>query len=682
MPTCATPIKLLPRLLFAAAFLLVALMPFALRAQETNITAELFAEGPAVPGEELMLAIHFTPDPGWHGYWKNPGDAGYEMQLDWQLPAGWQALEPQYPVPQRLMIRDLMNHVYKGSYTVLVPLKVPQQAVLGQSVPITLRAQWLACTDRICVPEQAKLNIIVPPKKDAAGSNRFDIWRASIPASIDQTANFAITDTHLRIAIPLPASLVLADPHIFIENPDLADYAAKQHFSRKGDMLIAELALERRGELLADVSGIFAFDDTDGVRFAGVEAAVPAAGAPLLVGTAEPPAMIILVFGALMGGLLLNIMPCVFPILSLKALSLARAGESQREARNEAIAYSGGVILACVALGGLLLVLRAAGAQVGWAFQLQEPGMVAALLALAAAITANLAGLFELPSFSITRSGKPASAFATGVLTAVVATPCTGPFMAAALGAALLLPAAQALVLFASLGTGLALPFLIIGFIPAVRGILPRPGAWMAVFRKVMAVPMGLTALALLWLSWRLGGAGLALLAALLAVGFVGAIVLCTKINMRPRWLPLLAGSFILVGVGFVSIPLVQSTKGPEAEAGLLDARKFSEAALEQARASGDPVFVWFTADWCLSCKVNESVAIEREATRRAFRKAGVVTLKGDWTRPDPAITAFLTKHGLAGIPSYIWYPPGGAAQHLDQVLTPDSLVNLAQDLP
>ena len=666
-------------LMLLFAMLVAAFSSTVAYAQDTNITAELVAEGPAVPGEQVMLAVHFTPKSGWHGYWKNPGDAGYGMLLDWQLPTGWEAGEPLYPVPHQLVIGGLMNHVYEGPYAVLVPVTVPAGFTAGQAVPIRVAAQWLACTDVICVPEKANLQAMIPAAVNST-DGRFGAWRAAIPPLLDQTAMFQISGQFLRLAIPLPASLQLADPHVYLRDVDLVSYNAKQRFSRTGDVLIAEIPLAQFGGPPTDIGGILAFEEGEGVRFAAAAGTVPDAGVPLAGGASETPPLYILLLGALAGGLLLNIMPCVFPILSLKALSLARAGSSQHHARAEGLAYSAGVILACVALGGLLLILRAAGEQIGWAFQLQEPGVVVALAVLAAAITANLAGLFQLPSFSITRSGEPASAFATGLLAAIVATPCTGPFMAAALGAALLLPPVQALVLFAALGLGLALPFLLIGFVPALRRLLPKPGTWMETFRKVMAIPMGLTALALLWLVWRLGGDLFALLTTGLACAVIGGFAMFGRRHRGGGRAAKYGGlAIILVGALLViGLPRTFEQTSSRAEASILEPVTFTEANLAEARATGRPVFLWFTADWCVTCKVNEGLAIEREATRAAFEQAGVIAVKADWTQRDPEITAFLTKQGVAGIPLYIWYNADGQARQLDQVLTPDSLLDLA----
>jgi len=649
-------------------------LPAPVPAQGNHIAAELVAEEPAAPGEELTLALLFTPEPGWHGYWSNPGDAGYGMELGWRLPDGWQAGEPQYPIPQRLLIAGLMNHVYEGQYAVLVPLSVPAGA--SGIAPIEVKADWLACTDKICVPESATLTLRVQVAESGPRDTRFDLWRAALPPLLDQQARFALSEDTLRIAVPLPASMALDAPHVFVGTPQLVDYSGEQRFFRNGDMLVAEIPREGIATGAERIDGILQLDrQGNGLRFTAVPGAVPVGGEPLAgAATTALAPLWVLLGGALLGGLLLNLMPCVFPILSLKALTLARAGESEADARREGVAYTAGVVLASLALGVLLLLLRAGGAEIGWAFQLQEPGVVVALLVLAVAITANFAGLYELPSLSFTRSGGRASAFSTGLLAAFVATPCTGPFMAAAMGAALLLPWPQALLLFAALGFGLALPFLALGFVPALRRMLPKPGRWMETFRRVLAVPMGLTALALLWLCWRLGGAEFAALGLLLSAG-----LLVLLIGWRRGARPVAIGGAFAAVLALVLLPRAQMTQVSGAEASLLAATDFSDAALAEARASGKPVFLWFTADWCLTCKVNENVAIEREATRAAFEQAGVVAMRGDWTRRDPAITRFLTEHGAAGVPLYLWFEPGEEGEVLPQVLTPGTLTALAE---
>lgn len=647
---------------------------------DRNIAVELYAKGQPAEGKEWLLALRFMPSaPEWHGYWSNPGDAGQGMRLSLDLPPDWEVGEARYPVPSRLLIGGLMNHIYEGPYTVLVPV-TPGPSVKGFAGPVRGHVEFLACTDQICVPQDALL--------EAKAGGDFARWRAETAPLLDAQASFAIRGTSLRIGIPLPEGMALPDPHVFVGNERLVAYAAPQTFRRTGDMLVAEIALDQFGTGKAEaLSGILAFGSGSGVRFTAARGKVPAGGEVIAGGgKGATPMLWTLILGALAGGLLLNIMPCVFPILSLKALALARAGESESAneggARAEALAYTAGVVIACLALGGLLLALRAAGEQVGWAFQLQEPGVVVALLVLAAAITANFAGLFDLPAISVNLGGERMGAFATGLLAAFVATPCTGPFMAAALGAALLLPVPQALLLFGCLGLGLALPFLLLGFVPPLRRMLPRPGAWMERFRRIMAIPMALTFLALLWLTVQLGGRPFGLIALVLVAGVVLALFVVGRLQRAGKmaWpaFGLVAAPFIAFAA--IGLPSVYEAEGAGAKASIHDPQPFSADALAAARASGKPVFVWFTADWCVTCKVNEAAAIERESVRDAFAAAGVVTMVGDWTRRDAAITQFLTEQGAAGVPLYLWYDPGAPApERLPQVLTPDLLEAQAQ---
>ncbi len=673
-------------LLFQALVLCAGLIAAPLRAEPPHIAAQLLAEGPAPAGGTVTLALLMRPAKGWHGYWSNPGDAGFGMTLDWALPAGASAGSPRYPVPSTLLVSGLMNHVFEQDYAVLVPLRLPQGLAAGTRLPLRVKAEWLACTDQVCVPERAELATTITVGPQAARDPRFDGWRAKLPAPLGAPARFQIDGKTIRLGLPLPRGVALEAPHVFPNEDRAIAYAAPQEFRRQGDLLVVTLPRAAATEPLPALSGVLRLDTAgNGLEFTTAPGAVPAGGEPVGGENGGAARFALLVLAALAGGLLLNVMPCVFPILSLKALSLARAGESAAEARAEGLAYTAGVVLACAGLGALLLALRAAGHQVGWAFQLQEPGVVAVLLVLAAAITANLAGLFEfaVPGFVARPSGagSPHGAFATGLLAAFVATPCTGPFMATAMGAALLLPAAQGMALFVALGVGLALPFLAVATVPALRRALPRPGRWMNTLRRLLAVPMGLTALALGWLAWRLGGP---LFAALAAALTLAAVLLLARIG-RVQRIGRPAARLALGGAAFAALalallPLAASAERPTGLAGILPSRPFTPAALAAARASGKPVFAWFTADWCLTCKVNEEVAIEREATRKAFAKAGVVVLRGDWTRRDPTITAYLASQNAAGVPLYVWYPAGGGAPRvLPQLLTPDSLPALAR---
>ncbi len=679
----------MPRNLLKLFTLFVTVMLLGLtpaRAAPPHIQPVLLAESNGMPGSKVTLAVLMQPAAGWHGYWLNPGDAGLPLVIDWQLPSSASTTPLRFPVPGTLVVAGLMNHVYERDYAVLTELTVPASAAPGAVLKLAGKARWLACTDKICVPEQADLALTITVGAAAQRDPRFDGWRAALPAPLGAAAQFSRAGENVRLAVPLPAAVRLDQPHLFVLTEGVVDYAATQHFSRTGDTLIIELPRSKFEPLSpARLQALLRLNPAgDGVEIAALPGVVPVAGTPLTAAaqTGAPPAagLAALLLSALLGGLLLNVMPCVFPILSLKALSLARAGESEATARREGLAYTAGVMLACLALGALLLALRAGGEQVGWAFQLQEPLVIAALLLLAVTITANLAGLFEFAVPGFAGDGSPQGAFATGLLAAFAATPCTGPFMAAAMGAALLLPIIPALALFGALGLGLALPFLLLAYVPALRRLLPKPGAWMVWFKKAMAVPMGLTALALLWLSWRIGGTAFV---AALGLSAACLMLLLLAAGRRQRR-GTAVGYSLLVSVAsilaFSALVLPALVRHPEhAESGLLAARPFSESALASARASGKPVFLYFTADWCLTCKVNEAAAIEREETRAAFAKAGVIVLRGDWTRRDAAISRFLSAQGVAGVPLYLWYPAGGdVPQQLPQVLTPALLAELA----
>jgi thiol:disulfide interchange protein len=387
--------------------------------------------------------------------------------------------------------------------------------------------------------------------------------------------------------------------------------------------------------------------------------------------------------GAILGGLLLNIMPCVFPILSLKALSLARAGEDARHARRDALAYAAGIILVCVGLGVTLLALRSGGAALGWAFQLQDPRVITMLLLLTGAIGFNLAGLFELPMLTggerLAGTGGAAGSFWTGALAAFVATPCTGPFMAAALGAALVLPAAAAIAIFLGLGLGLALPFLLLGFVPALRRKLPKPGAWMATLRHILSLPMFATALGLAWILGRQAGVDAMALGLALLILFIVALWWVGRRQIMGRsgaWWPVMP-ALLIAAVAVAEMPIA-TVKGEESSTS--DSIAFSEPRLQALRAEGKPIFLYFTADWCLTCKVNEKTAIDRSEVKEAFRKQGVAVMVGDWTRGDAGIGRFLARHGRSGVPFYLFYPRGdGEPQALPQILTPGLLAALAK---
>jgi DsbC/DsbD-like thiol-disulfide interchange protein/cytochrome c biogenesis protein CcdA len=637
-------------------------------AQARGIEPQLVAEGPAPPGDEVELAIHMRTNPGWHGYWLNPGDAGLPMDVQWQLPKGFAAGPLRYPVPTRLTVAGLMNYVYERDYAVLSRLKVPADA--SGTVPIRASARWLACTDKICVPEQGQLWLDLPVGSGTPNRAQFDVWRQAIPRPLVSVGRFEAAGDKLRVAIPLPASVEVKQPYLFPVTDNAVDYEAKQDFRRSGDFLIAEL--KAKGGAPKQFDGVLALGDGEGLEFKAAPGAVPAGGSAL----GELGVMVVLwaLLGAIAGGILLNLMPCVFPILALKALHLSRAGGDAREARSDALAYAAGTIVGTGALGAVLLAIRAAGAEAGWAFQLQDPRTIMLLLLLAVAITANLIGAFELPVLG--GSAKPAGSFATGALAAFVATPCAGPFLGAALGTALLLPSAGSVLVFAALGLGLAIPFLFVSFVPAVRTRLPRPGLWMKRLQRFLAIPMGATAIACVWLLYRQAGQR-GLLVSIIALAVLTALLIWYGFAQRRE---AREGSAIFVfSVIVVGLAVWQVPPRPVVSANVAGAERWSEARVVSYVAQNKPVFVYFTADWCLTCKANEAAAIDRDEVRVAFKKRGVKVLAGDWTNGDPEITRFLEAHGRAGVPYYLWYDPKKPQpEELPQVLLPSELIDRA----
>jgi DsbC/DsbD-like thiol-disulfide interchange protein/cytochrome c biogenesis protein CcdA len=630
-------------------------------------------------GQDVTLALDTRPEAGWHGYWQNPGDAGFPATLTWILPKGATVGEPAYPVPGTLLMAGLMNYVFEAPYAPLVTLKVPAGLAAGTPLPVKLHAQYLVCTKTLCVPEDAELSLdltvgdgTVPAEQRA----RFDAWRRAIPRPLDARGSFQADGGRVRIAVPYPAAAPLTDAYFFPLATGFVDYAAPQRVTRDGDRVVIETKAGSGGN--GPLSGVLRIAPGQGLLVTAAAGAVAASAASVPQGVWM--ATLIAFAGALLGGLILNIMPCVFPILSLKALSLARGHLDERSARHEALAYTAGVVSVCVALGGAILALRAGGSAVGWAFQLQDPRAIIVLLLLVVALALNLGGLFEIPTPGfVNQAGGASGAFATGALAAFIATPCTGPFMGAALGAALVLPWPAALAVFAGLGLGLALPFLALGFVPALRKRLPRPGGWMETFRRVLSIPMWLTAIALVWVLGRQTGLDGMTQGLIVALG--AAIVLWAAGRRQARGLGFGAVAIATLAVIVVAgIWLAATARRPAAAQarGVATAEPFSEARLAALRQEGRPVFAYFTADWCLTCKVNEKVAIETDAVQSAFAAHKVAVLVGDWTDGDPVLGRFIEAHNRAGVPLYLYYAPGAAQpQVLPQVLTPGMLAAL-----
>ena len=685
----------------------------------THLAVSLHSESESpAPGRSTRLALKFVPQPGWHGYWSNPGDSGLPPNVSWKAPPGIRFGPLRHPAPSLLEVAGMASFVHAGTHVLLTEMSVPAGLEPGTELPVQARLEWLACTDTLCVPERATVELRLTVGDGRAAQSNTALFRsaaAALPRTVGKAGQFHLAGG--RLVLSLPAGAVLNPERARFFPDESGAFDATRQSARRSDDGI-EIALAGAGELPPRLNGVVSdgsrsyrvrferaeapplSDTTPQATAAQAENPLTAAAAGKSVDALErtpiraqalesgTAGFLAALAGALVGGILLNLMPCVFPVLSLKALSLARSGgASAAEARLEAVAYTLGTTAVCLALGAALLALKAAGAELGWSFQLQSPTVILLLLVLSSAIAANLAGLFEVrgPSFrGAPAAGGAVNSFSTGALAAFIATPCSAPFMASALGAALLLPPAQGLAVFAGLGIGLGLPFVAIGFVPAIRDRLPRPGPWMATLRKALAVPMALTAVWLLWVLGRQSGADVMALALVLALGTVAALWWVGRrqdLDKRIAWAPL-APVAAALAVAAVTLPALGASASASVSApapGASDSEPFSVRRLAELRAQGTPVFVDFTADWCLACKVNDKIAIDRRSTQDAFRKAGVVTLVGDWTRGDPQITRFLAAHDRNSIPFYLFYAPGREPQVLPQVLTPGLLQGLAE---
>lgn len=689
--------------------------------QSDQVRAELVAHAPqgVAPGETVWLGLWLRHAPHWHTYWRNPGDSGLPTELQWTLPPGFEAGEVAWPTPRKFPLGTLANYGYDGSVLLPVRLTVPS-GFDGAQVDVTLEASWLACRKE-CIPEEGRFSLRLP----AAGSTAtqtalFEAAWAAAPRD-QASAGSAVTPQTDGLALALeglPTAWQGRRLEFFPEHPGLIEPGAAWQQGWDGPIWRASVPWSpHRSEAPEALTLVVSPADPpgEGPGLAGVRmtvavpgswpaaaalpAAVPDALHAALQANAERAATTapadaaqgslglgMALLGALLGGLILNLMPCVFPVLAIKVMAFAQHAQDRRAHRLSGLAYSAGVVLSFLALGGALLALRAAGEAIGWGFQLQDPAVVAALAVLFTLLALNLAGLFEfgsmLPSAwaSLQARHPVADAFLTGVLAVAVASPCTAPFMGASLGLAVTLPTGQALAVFAALGVGLALPYWVASWVPAVAGWLPRPGAWMVTLRQFLAFPMGAT---VVWLLWVLGqqngidGAAALLMALVLMAWLVWAL------GLRGRTRTLMAGAAALALVGWLvaSGALIWRDPTGTPPAGAQAAQEegpwspWSPARQEALLAAGQPVFVDFTAAWCVTCQFNKRHALADPAVLAEARARGVALLRADWTRRDPEVTQALLALGRNGVPVYVLHRPGRAPQVLSEVLSPQEML-------
>ena len=644
------------------------------------VQVDLVSEVQAIPaGQTFWIALRQRIAPGWHTYWVNPGDSGEPPRIEWSLPAGFTAGEFVWPYPERIPVGIAMSFGYSREVVLPLPITAPADLAPGSQVTVRGQASWLVC-EKECIPEEAPVAITLPvatgtPQRDAPGATLIDAARRAVPTRSPWPASFTVTpDTiTLQIAAPAPAAERISDAWFFPGRWGVIENAAPQRFRADASGITLEMT---RGALpetsTGPIEGVVLVSerlDGGGTRHAFALRAEPrpAAAGPAGASPSLPVAHAVAL--ALAGGLILNLMPCVLPVLSVKALGLLQHGSgSAAVLRRHGIAYTAGVLVAFAVVAGALLALRAAGEQLGWGFQLQSPSFVTLLafvlfvMALALSGVVVIGGRFTGAGHALAERPGYAGSFFTGALAAVAATPCTAPFMGAAVGFAVTQPWTTALLVFEALALGLALPYLLLTLVPAWRRFLPRPGPWMRRFEQVLAFPLYGSVAWLVWVvSQQAGPPGVAVaLAGLVLIGFAAWLFQESRGARAPwrRAATAAAAALAVVAVALGPLTGTLAGRGPataRAEAGW---EPFSDARLAELRAKGTPVFVNVTAAWCITCLVNERVALRAPAVVDAFARKGVVALKADWTTRDPGITRVLGSFGRSGVPLYLFYPP------------------------
>ncbi len=687
-------------------------------------SVELVAEHrTAKSGAAASMGIRLTPDASWHTYWINPGDAGKSIRVTWDNPEGVVASALTLPAPHNVPFMSMVSYGYDEEILVTFDVQIPGTYKTGDQVHLAGSARWLVCDDQNCVPQDAEISFDVTIGDGASSgglTKEFDAARAKIPTPVNWSAQYSpYNEDDILLYIEMPSELGGYDhADLFPAARKLVDHATVKlaTIDKPG---IAFLAKAGRRLVKTDTSDLVLVLEKNGVRKAyripatksdlsAMKAAAKVGGSkPSTAHGETPPAsgqerpangeeasssfMVILVAlgSAILGGLILNLMPCVLPILSLKALSLAKlSGEDLRTARMNGLVYTAGILFSFLAFAFVLVTLRSAGGLAGWGFQMQNPVVLTVLILFIGAIGANLAGVFEFSSRfasvgqDMTQGGGYKAEFFTGVLVVVVASTCTAPFLGGALGFALTQPLYITILIFSGLGLGLALPYLLLCYFPAARKWMPKPGAWMDSFKQFLAFPMFATAL---WLLWVLGNqVGSEYVLGVLVLALVISMVFwaMSKGQQSPRKILWNIFAIVLLGSALwtaAQLPGLKAQKQISGEADILASEPYTLAKLEGLLADNQSVFVYFTADWCITCKVNEKNALHKPKVAEAFAEKNIRVLVGDWTNPDNEIAEMLKLYGRVGVPLYLYYTPGTAidkAKVLPQMLTVNGVIN------
>jgi len=663
-----------------------------------RVTVELVSERDAVsPGKTFWIGLRQTIAPGWHTYWINPGDSGEPPQIDWVLPAGFSVGDIAWPHPERIRVGPAMSYGYSNEVVLPIPVTAPADLIPGARVTLSGRASWLVC-EKECIPEEAPVSLTLAvaagePGPHPVGAPLIARARQAVPSPSPWAASFTATPETVTITVAARglAPERIAEVWFYPARWGAIDHAAPQQARVDARGITVEVA---RGQLpgatAAPIDGVLVLTERlDGgtARQAFALRATPGAAATSGVTLLQAVAL------ALAGGLLLNLMPCVLPVLSVKALGLVQhAAGSAAAMRRHGLAYTAGVLLSFAAVAGTLLALRAGGEQIGWGFQLQSPLVVTLLAYLFFAMALALSGVFVIggrfagAGQALAQRPGYGGSFFTGALAAVAATPCTAPFMGAAVGLAVTQPWATGLLVFEALGLGLALPYLLLTLIPSWRRFLPRPGAWMKRLEELLAFPLYASVAWLVWvLSQQAGPTGVAVaLGGLVLIGLAAWLFQVSQ-GASVTWRRAGLAAVAALVVGAVALGPLAGTAPAPGPAQAADGRHeaFSPRRLAELRAEGRPVFVNVTAAWCITCLVNERVALRSAAVAQAFARKGVVVLKADWTNRDAGITEMLGSFGRSGVPLYLLYPPavsgraaGSGPAVLPQILSEGAVID------
>ena len=646
-------------------------------AKTPQLTVDLVAEPtPIISGKTVTVALRLIPVPGWHMYWENPGDSGLPPSVTWKLPSGWTAGPLQFPFPEKILLPPLVSYGYEQETLLLTTFTIPLYEYLPSSFPIEADIEWLVCKET-CLPGKAHLNLTLStqPKPNIDLQGLFDDVRKDLPIALSNIPISAKTEGS-ALQITVQPQTKVGSLIFFPEGNFLDEFKPSKTEVLSSGKLQLTLHLKEKAKLPPSLQGVLLAEnpwDTSGHRALAISVDLKSPS------TSTSRFSLTLLF-AFLGGLILNVMPCVFPILSLKALHLVQiSSESRSAARREGIAFSFGVLLSLLALAGLLIILRASGQSLGWGFQLQSPPVVWLLLALLLALSLNLLGVFEFQSLLGGLAAKKksqgwAGAFASGLLAVAVASPCTAPFMGVALAAAFALPPHTTLLIFSFLAFGFALPVLLFSFFPAFLSFLPKPGAWMNTFKKILSIPMLAAVLWLAWVAYRLSGTSAILPAVLGTIALsLGLLLYGRSQHSFPPSSALRWGGLALVLLAAVIPATVLKTASTELVSHHPDRLPWSEEEVARQLAAGHTVFIDFTAAWCLTCQVNERVTLSHPDVQAVFRANNIAFLVADWTRRDPAITSALHKYGREGVPTYVILrpSPNSTPQLLPEIITP-----------